>query len=450
MGFFDFLFKSRKERLPPDRLKSRLFVAAAAGDGRQLSRLCLDYRAEIVAAFPGWQQVPESVRANPQQVQQYAHGLISVAQYFAEGLGDPSLLQGMSGPPESNPLAKWEAVLERVSAQMQQLEFAESADLLSTTISEAEGCQGPGVDRYLPILLGRLGEAQFQCGNAAEAIVTSERALALCEAAGDAEGVAAYQGNLYEMRRYLGESCEPLLRVVAEFAGQRYEIDELPNIKDGSCRFVFVRNRLALGSSSGRVDQGKQAGEAGEFKTALALFDSAAAADPFDPDPHYQAAFTLVQLRRYPEAIDRYRKTEKLAPGWFHCRSGRFIAEQLASDHLDRKTWRLLTWLQDSKDAPAAKIDAAQKALPAFPILAPLHLHLGLNLHAVGRSAEAAAAAVTGLACVEDIDTQTRLYLLVGLTAEDAAERSDNLCNAVAGNGNLVAAATAQVALRTL
>jgi tetratricopeptide (TPR) repeat protein len=471
MGFLDFLFKFRKDRLHGDTLKSRLFVAAAAGDGEQLTRLCRDCRREILDVFPIWQMVPEAVQEDPEQAQYYAHGLISVSQCFAQALGDSSLLEAMTGPPETNPMMKWDELVQQAETLMQQLAFAESADLLREGIAEVDGCQGSGVDRYLPVLLGRLGDALFQCGQTEDAIAASERALALCEDAGAQDGVTAYLGNLYEMHRYLGQfepaagylermgrsaqaqicrAGEPLLRVVAEFAGERYELDQLPTIRDGRVQFIFERNRIALASSSQRVAQGKEAGADHDFQAALALFDAAVTADPFDPDPHFQAGFTLLQLKRYSEAIPRYKQTEHLAPGWFHCRSDLYIAEQLATGHLDRVTWRLINSLQDGDDPPKKKVAAAEKALKSFPVVAPLHLHLGLNLQALGRDKEAAVAAHSGLGCVDEIGTQARLLLLLGQTAADADERRENLEAAVATNGDLVAAAAACVALANL
>src|SRR5215212_5129358 len=94
MGLFDFFFGSRTPDVrDPDHLRELLFGAAQAGDVKQLTRLCQAHRETILNHFPAWQKVPDAVRANPAAVQRYAHGLITVAQFFAERLGSPVLLE---------------------------------------------------------------------------------------------------------------------------------------------------------------------------------------------------------------------------------------------------------------------------------------------------------------------------------------------------------------------
>jgi len=75
---------------------------------------------------------------------------------------------------------------------------------------------------------------------------------------------------------------------------------------------------VALGAGPAResprrlVDRGRAAYGAGRFDEALAAFDAASAAAPSAAIPRYNAAAALFALRRYPEAIARYRRARDL------------------------------------------------------------------------------------------------------------------------------------------
>ncbi len=87
------------------------------------------------------------------------------------------------------------------------------------------------------------------------------------------------------------------------------------------------------------------------------------------------------------------------------------------------------------------------RVLSRTPHLAPLHLLHGQNLNRLGRSVEAQASYREGLTCDPDPDTKTRLLVELGVLVADPAERVQLLQEAQALNGNLVAAATATLAL---
>lgn len=98
MGFFDSLFgKAEKPITDPEHLRNELLAASRAGDTRRLERLSRTNQAAILAYFRSWQRVPEDVRADPTAIQGYVHGLISVAQLFAEKLGHPRVNGGSDG-----------------------------------------------------------------------------------------------------------------------------------------------------------------------------------------------------------------------------------------------------------------------------------------------------------------------------------------------------------------
>lgn len=491
MGFFDRLFGKGKDNakdddggpVDPDDLRTRLFAAAAAGDLRRVEQLSRAHRDLVVANFPAWQKIPEPLRADPPALQNYGRGLVTVAQLFAERLGDVSLLQRLIGPPQDNPLVRWQDRLGKAQALIEELNYAQAKSLLTDLLADVRGLQGSGVDNLLPITLGRLAECHFHLGEAEQSVPLFEQALAHCERTGDLEGVQAYLGSLYNVHRWLGRpgpaaaaahrladlleaegqhdeaeqhreqaervaAGEPPNRVVAVVGDRTCELDEL----DGTVtqiRFVFQRDRLTLRPASEWTRRGEQLGSAGDHAEALEAFTRAAAADPHDPHSRYLAAFTLLHLRRYAEAVPLYDEVERLAPGWFHCRANRWLAGQLAAGAVDHETFRALHLLQDGKLPPAKQLACAEQALSRNPDLPLLHLHHARALAELGRKPEALAALRRGLAADPEPDARTRLLVELAGATDDPAERDAALRDAEALAGNLVAAAMARFLRRT-
>lgn len=482
MGFFDRLFgKQQTGPVDPEQLRAQLFDAAGAGDLRRVEKLCRAHRDVVVAEFPAWQKIPDAARADPAALQQYGRGLVTVAQLFAERLGDTSLIQRLIGPPQDNPLVRWQDRLGKAQALIEEMNYTQARSQLAELLAEVRGLQGSGVDRLLPITLGRLAECHFHAGEAEKALPLFEQALAHCEQAGDLEGVQAYLGSLYNVHRWLGQpgpaadaarkladvldahgrpddarshrrqaelvaAGEPLNRVVAVVGDHACELDEL-DVAEGRVRFVFERNRITLRPALEWTRRGEQLGGNGDHVEALAAFDTAAAADPFDPHSRYQAAFTLLHLRRYAEAEQRYAEVERLAPGWFHCRADRWLAGRLAAGAVDHDTFLALHTLQDGGLAPAERLALSEQTLRRAPQVPLLHLHHARALAQLGRKTEAIAALRAGLATDPEPDARTRLLVELAALA-DPPERDALLHDAETLAGNLVAAATARVLRR--
>jgi tetratricopeptide (TPR) repeat protein len=489
MGFFDRLFgkgNSGKDNKPgpidPDDLRAQLFDAAASGDLKRVEQLCRAHRATVVADFPAWQKVPEATRGDQAALQRYGRGLVTVAQLFAERLGDVSLLERLIGQPQDNPLVRWQDQLGKAQALVDEMNYARAKTLLTDLLAEVRGLQGSGVERLLPITLGRIAACHFHAGEADEALRLFTEALALCERAADLEGVQAYLGSLYNVHRWLGQPApaadaarrladllesqgqhdeaalhrrqaervaagEPPNRVVAVVGERTVELDDLEGTP-GRLRFVFERDRITLDPAREWTRRGEQLGGAGDHAEALAAFEKAAAADPHDPHSRYQAAFTLLHLRRYAEAESLYAEVERLAPGWFHCRADRWLAAQLAAGTIDHDTFLALHTLQDGDLAPEARLALAEKTLQRARRVPLLHLHHAKALAELGRKPEALAALRAGLAADPEPDARTRLLVDLANLTQEPSERAALLRQAEALAGNLVAAATARVLLR--
>lgn len=195
MAFSD-LFKQKPA--PPADLRAALIDAVSREDWEGLAGLCERHEQEIREAFPSWRQVPDEVRADPEAQSRYARGLIAVAQMF-EQAGDASLITSLMGNQADNPISAWQRALATAQSLLEQGQAQEAAELLQSVLKRVEGLQGEAVSHYLPRTFGMLGVALFRAGDQTAGIEATRRALALCEEAGDGEGVAAYTGNLQRM-----------------------------------------------------------------------------------------------------------------------------------------------------------------------------------------------------------------------------------------------------------
>ncbi|WAS92515.1 tetratricopeptide repeat protein [Nannocystis punicea] len=480
MGFFARLFGKRGAGTDdPEQLRRQLFDAAARGDLSRLGKLCGEHRQTVAAQFPAWQKVPEHLRSDPGALQSHVQSLVAIAQVFAQQLDDPSLFQRLMGTPGDNPLMRWQDALARAQGMIEALDFAAARGLLMHLLPDVERLQGSGADELLPITLGRIGECHFELGEAEQALPYMQQALARCEQTGDEDGVAIYLGNLFEAHRWLEQrepaaACarrlaeqtsdpeakrrrlrraelvaagEPRNRVLAVVDGTPHELDELPALAE-HVRFVFERDRITLRRATAATEEGEAHGGEGEYAEALACFERAAAADRHDPHCRYQAAFTLLHLRRYAEAEAAYADVERLAPGWFHCRADLWLAGRLAAGELDHAVFLAAHALQDGPMPPDEKLDLAEKTLMTAPRLSLLHLHRGRQLARLGRATEAAAAFRDGLAGDGEPDVRSRLCVELAAHCDDPQERAALVREAQQPGGNLVAAATALLIAR--
>jgi hypothetical protein len=151
-------------------------------------------------------------------------------------------------------------------------------------------------------------------------------------------------------------------------------------------------------------------------------------------------------LRRYPEAVESYEQTERLAPGWYHCRADRALALELAARQITHATFESVRAIEDGGKPATEKAALADLALQTAPGLAILHLLKANALIDMKSIVAAAAAARAGLAREPDPDVRTRLLVaLARVTRQPESRRL--LEEAVALDGNRIAAAMARVIL---
>jgi tetratricopeptide (TPR) repeat protein len=478
MGLFDFL-KGRKVK-DPDELRAVLIDAAP--DPPAFESLCTRHEAMLVEHAPGWSKVPESMRADPEAMNGYAQMLIMLAQDLAER-GHPQLLETITGGGRKNPITEANSRLAEARERMAAMQFEEALESLGQVHGLLEGFQGPGRDQFIPFLEGFSAECLFQLGRADDAIAPMERARALCIEEGDAAGTMTYTRNLLELHRYRGDAPqaadaaerladlfdpidateaerlraraariregEPPCRVVAMFDGEELELDDLPPTFDGGAKLVFVRDRVSLARSTQEFERGRQLGSAGELAEAADAFRRAAELDGKSPGPCYELGFTLALMGRFEGAVEAYDRTEALAPGWFHCREGRYIAQLFAEGSLPTELFGVLVELQDGASEPADKLAMADAALGDHPDLSLLHLHRGIALSQLERSKEAADAFRRGLeATRRNAAIETRLFSRLAAVCDDATERNHALDAAIERDGDRVSAAMARLMRR--
>jgi tetratricopeptide (TPR) repeat protein len=254
-------------------------------------------------------------------------------------------------------------------------------------------------------------------------------------------------GRRFQRRAKRLRAGEPLNRIVVHVGGQVLELEEVTHVGDRQYKLVFERNRIKLHLASGLCKTAVQMAQRGERDQALKWSRKASQVDPHDPDPWYQGGVCLLELTRYAEAGQSFRTVEELAPGWFHCRTDAWIADQLLTGGMDHEDFQALRLLEDGGLPAARRVSIAEAAIQKNTELAPLWLVKGDSLAKCRRESEAHSAYRLGLKCAKEPDVKTRLLFALSTVCPDDDERIQLLNEAIQLNGNLVAAASARLSL---
>jgi tetratricopeptide (TPR) repeat protein len=479
MPFWPFQRKGVVE-LTPEEVRDRL-IAAADSPGRKLRRLCERHKGQVAANLGLMRKLPEGMEADPATLERYMPRLIAVARCLATECGAPELWGALCGTPDDNPLLQWERWYAELPGRMDRLEHDRLIDEARSFLDRARTLRGPAARQHEAFLLGRLGELLFHSGRAPEAIEPFRAALALCRDLGDVDGQLAYLNNLLEVHRYRGESAEaaamgeelaglyerlgqdpapvrrrvrqhregePPCRIVCarDGDGRELELDEVEGALEGRYEFRFRRNRMPLQKATALVQQGNRLASGGQLAEALEKYGEAAEIDPSDPDPLYQSGVCLLELGAYAQARAMFEEVERLAPGWFRCRSDRWLAASLEDGAVSDEEFRILRALEDGGLEPAAALEVAERAVAAYPDFAPFHLLLGDLRGEQGETVAAIRSYRAGLALAPEPDLESRLLCaLAGLLPAGSTERKALVERAVGLDGSLVAHATAKL-----
>ena len=478
MPFWPFK-KSEPEQLTPVELRDKLIQAAATASKRKLHSLCEQYKQQVADNVEFLAKVPEETQSNEASTNQYVQALIAVAQCLANECHSPKLWQQITGTPDDNPLLALDEWFNDLPQRMQQLEFESLISEAETHLEKFQKFKGTNAAHYETFVVGRLGELLFQSGKVESAFEPFQTALGMCERAGDTEGQIVYLNNLHEAYRYLGqteealkcrrqvleltrqhggntesiesrialmEQGEPLCRVVCLRDGIQLELDEITSVGEGSYKFQFERNRISLQKTDILVQQGNSLASDGNLSDALEKYQEAMEVDPDDPDPVYQSGTCLLELGAYEKAREAYEDVERLAPGWFRCRSDIWLARSLEEGTVSDEQFRVLRGIEDGGMEPQQSLSLIKQAIDRFPDFAPFHLLCG-NLHnQLSDSKEAERWYRSGLQHVQEPDLESRLLCaLAGVLPSKSLERKQLVERAMNLDGSLVAMATAKL-----
>ena len=466
------------EELSPQEVRDRL-IAAASGPRRKLRALCERYKGQVAANVDLMRKMPEGMAADPASFERYAQRLGTVAQCLANECGAPELWGALCGTPDDNPLLQWERWYGELPQRMGRLEHDQLIAEARSFIEGARSLEGFPALQNEAFLLGRLGELLFHSGKAADAIEPLRAALAVCREIGDVDGQLVYLSNLVEVHRYLGEASaavavgeelielaerhgkdsgpfrrrvrplregEPRCRIVCVRDGEERELDELSSLADGRFQFQFRRDRPSLQKADALVQQGNRLASGGQLAEALEKYGEASEVDPHDPDPVYQSGMCLLELGAYARAREAFEEVERLAPGWFRCRSDRWLAESLENGTVSDEEFRLLRVLEDGGLDPPTAMQIARQAVERHPDFAPIYLALGDLQRDRGETEAAIASYRKGLERAAEPDLESRLLCaLAAVLPKDDRERKVLIERTVSLKGSLVAQAMARV-----
>jgi hypothetical protein len=197
MALSDWFTRSRSSSPVPD-LRGALLAAVEARNLRAVARLFKEHREGIRASFPQWTRVPMEMKQEEAALARYGEMLVTVARLFEQD-GDGSLMAALRGDPMDTPIETWNGEIAAAQALADQGRSREAAGVLTALIERMQHARGSAVDFYRPRVLGKLGIALYQAGDAAGALVVTGQARDLCRQMGDEEGVKAYTTNLERM-----------------------------------------------------------------------------------------------------------------------------------------------------------------------------------------------------------------------------------------------------------
>lgn len=253
-------------------LHQQLFAAIEGRNAQQLNTLLARHWDEIAAQFDSWARVPAAIRDDRQAASRYVQSVVAIAQVL-EAAGEPSFLQRLVGPDETNPIVRWNRRLANAQALAEEGEYGESTAQLEALLAELADARGTAVVNLLPKIYGRLGTNALQANDFAAAVEYTRRAYDASVAAHDAEDRDSYYENLMSLRTLA------LLRDDAE-RGQR-----------------LLRIRRLLARAQQSADAGRYAASKQTLVEALALLEADGTHELFEA--HMPKAYGLLGFNEW-------------------------------------------------------------------------------------------------------------------------------------------------------
>lgn len=195
MGLFTF-FK-RAPSAAAD-LRTQLVTLVMRKDLNGLARLVRERRETVVSEFESWLTVPMEMKEDQPLLEHYGEMLLSVAR-IVDHDGDSRPLKLLEGDPADAPVETWNEQIAVAATLAEQQRFSEAARILQALADRMGTLRGSAVDFYRPRVLGKLGVALYQAGDAVRARDVTQQALDICRQLGDEDGVQAYETNLANM-----------------------------------------------------------------------------------------------------------------------------------------------------------------------------------------------------------------------------------------------------------
>jgi tetratricopeptide (TPR) repeat protein len=489
MGFLDFLNKksiAKPNNVESDELRQEIFESIDRNNMVEFEILCQENEAHIIKAFPEWKKAPESVRADKEQMKKYAYCLMVIASYFQKQRNRGELMTMLTGIDDSEYSRKWQDSLGQCRALMQQFKFDEALPMLEQCLELASGVSGAGVDKFLPLTLGFLGECYFHCANTEKASEYINKALECTTMQGDTEASLAYMSNLYEVNRYAGDSAkaaeiaeaiaskeydrgelvlasnwrhqaravaagEPLHRMTLRVGDEFFEMNEIPVVSGEPVEFIYVRNRIELVRCSAKCHEARQLAQNGKFDECLAALEEAKAFDKYSGQPYYLSAAIKLAGRYYIKAVEDFQKVEELCPGYETSRSDLWLAQQLHENKMAHDATLVVFEATNEATPIDERIKKCEEMIAKYPNYGEAYFQLGKLLISHKRSDKALEAFEKGIEVAEDEDVKSRLLRDAVIIMDNMDTKRKYLELAITlPKGNILAQAMCHYLLRQL
>ncbi|MBX9686789.1 MAG: tetratricopeptide repeat protein [Candidatus Obscuribacterales bacterium] len=498
MGFLDFFNKKTTDKQtltktasrPPasrDELRKELFDCIDRNHLTEFETLCLENEGEILASFASWKKAPEEVQTDKQAMQKYAYCLMVVASHFQKQRNHSELMTMLTGIDDSEYSRKWQEQLGYCKSLMQeQLNFADAIPVLESCLELASGVSGAGVDKFLPLTLGFLGECYFQTGKMDRAAEYVDRAFQCTSMQGDYESSIAYLSNLFEIYRYAGESQkaveiaesianrayergelvtasnwrhqaralskgEALHRVVLRIADEIFELDEIPKVKGERVEFIFSRNRMELVLCTQKCYEGRDLAQSGDYDGALKALEEAKLLDKYSPQAYYLSGAIKLASRRYAEAIAELEKVEELCPGFESSRSDLWLAKELLQNNMEHDACLAVFEANNDAIPVEERLKVCRQLCEKYPNFGEAYWRIGKMLVESERPVEAMQAFKAGAERAVEPDVRSRLVRDQAILETDEAEKKKLFEQAIAfEKANVLAQAMSVYLLRQL